>query len=133
MKRNTVKAETVVFDTATHPTPPNTEPRYRLPICDLTLKRSQIFPPTDLVLMRPEDVERNYGIPVKTVRDLYTNADRTKFPHFRIGRCVFIPRIPLQDWIIANSTLVPVEADKSTPSQCPSLAVPFTPSNERQN
>lgn len=109
------------------------EIRYRLPLCKLTVSRSKLFGTTERLFMRVEDVEKIYGIPRNTIRDLIANADKTGFPYFHIGRSLYIPRVLLEEWIIAHSTMVPINSNETTPSQCPSPAVLFTPSTKRKN
>ncbi len=68
------------------------------------------------ILLRPNDIERLYGIPASTVYDWIHAQPETHFPAVKLvvksenkRRMILIPKQLLDEWIVEHSTLMRVK------------------------
>ncbi len=93
------------------------EKRYRLPLCEVVLTESALWgTQSGPVLLRPEDVERLYGIPKGSVYDLvYKSTEMPDpLPFLKLERKTMIPRAALEAWILRQAHVKEVESEQAT-------------------
>ena len=90
-------------------------PTYDLPFGEKPADHETIFSlkGDNPVFLRPNDIERLYGIPASTVYDWIHAQPETHFPAVKLvvksenkRRMVLIPKRLLDEWIVEHSTLM---------------------------
>ena len=98
----------------TLPQDPNPEKSYRLPLCGVVLKQTDLWGENPgPVMLRPEDVEKFYGIPIASVYDMVYRAAETPdpMPFLKLGRKTLIPRAALEAWILRQAHVKEVDRE----------------------
>jgi hypothetical protein len=93
------------------------EKRYKLPICGVVLSESALWgSQPGPVLLRPEDLEKLYGIPKGSVYDLvYKSSEMPDpLPFLKLERKTMIPRAALEAWILRQAHVKEVQNDQPT-------------------
>ena len=97
-------------------------PTYLFPFAENSASHETIFTvqADNPVFLRPDDVERLYGIPASTVYDWIKEQPETHFPAVKLAvkedrkrRLVLIPKRLLDEWIVEHSTLMRQKSEKN--------------------
>ena len=94
------------------------QPTYTLPFGEKPVSHDSVFglKGENPILLRPNDIERLYGIPASTVYDWIHAQPETHFPAVKLvvksenkRRMILIPKQLLDEWIVNHSTLMRVK------------------------
>ena len=94
------------------------QPTYTLPFGEKPVSHDEVFGlrGENPILLRPNDIERLYGIPASTVYDWIHAQPETHFPAVKLvvksenkRRMILIPKQLLDEWIVEHSTLMRVK------------------------
>ena len=94
------------------------QPTYTLPFGEKPVSHDVVFGlrGENPILLRPNDIERLYGIPASTVYDWIHAQPETHFPAVKLvvksenkRRMILIPKQLLDEWIVDHSTLMRVK------------------------